>query len=132
MPEQLSSFWLAQPSVRSGDRRYFVWFALFAVALVFAGFSRTYFLHGLFHTPNLSRFMHIHAAVMTGWIVLFAFQTFLIKWHRTSLHRTLGYFGAGYAALVVIMGCSATFLSARREVRGPVDGRALFHHGASA
>jgi hypothetical protein len=54
---------------------------------------------------------------MTGWIVLFAAQTFLITSNRTGIHRVLGAFGAGYAVLVVLMGCTASVLAARREVR---------------
>ena len=34
----------------------------------------------------------------------------------TRIHRALGAFGAGYAVLVVVMGCTATVLAARREV----------------
>lgn len=61
-------------------------------------------------------FLHVHGAVMTGWIALFAVQTFLIASNHTRVHRALGAFGAGYAALVVVMGCTATVLAARREV----------------
>jgi hypothetical protein len=99
------------------DRRFFAWLAGSIVILVFVGFSRTYYLHSLFKTPTLSMFVHVHAAVMTGWIVWFAVQTFLISVNRTHMHRVLGAFGAGYAVLVVAMGCTATVLSARREVR---------------
>ena len=105
------------PSNRRSERRYFAWFAIFAATLVFVGFARTYYFHRFFHTPDLSRFLHVHAAVMTGWVVLFVLQTFLIRWHRTPLHRRFGYIGACYAVGVVVMGCTATFLSARREVR---------------
>jgi hypothetical protein len=86
------------------------------VILVFVGFSRTYYLHSLFKMPKLSTFLHVHGAVMTGWIVLFAVQTFLIASNRTRVHRTLGVFGAGYAVLVVVMGCTATVVAVRREV----------------
>jgi hypothetical protein len=102
---------------RQSKRHFFAWLAVFIAILVFVGFSRTYYLHALFKTPKLSMFLHLHAAVMTGWIVLFAVQTFLITSNRTRIHRALGAFGAGYAALVVLMGCTATVLSARREVR---------------
>ena len=67
------------------------------VLLVFVGFSRTYYLHSLFKTPKLTLFLHVHAGVMTGWIALFAVQTFLITSNRTGIHRILGTFGAGYA-----------------------------------
>jgi hypothetical protein len=101
---------------RQSERSFFVWLAVSIVLLVFAGFSRTYYLHSLFKTPKLSLFLHVHAAVMTGWIVLFAFQTFFVASNRIRVHRILGAFGAGYAVLVVAMGCTATVLSARREV----------------
>jgi len=102
---------------RRSERRFFVWLAVSIAILVFVGFSRTYYLQSLFKTPGLSMFLHVHGAVMTGWIALFAVQTFLIASHRTRIHRGLGSFGAGYAVLVVVMGCTATVLAARREVR---------------
>jgi hypothetical protein len=98
------------------ERRFFAWLAAAVVFLVFAGFSRTYYLHTFFKTPKLTVFLHIHAAAMTGWIALFAAQTFLITSNRTRIHRLLGACGAGYAVLVVVMGCTATVLAARREV----------------
>jgi hypothetical protein len=101
---------------RQSERGLFAWLAVSIVVLVFVGFSRTYYLHTFFKTPKLSSFLHVHAAVMTGWIVLFAVQTFLIASNRT-IHRVLGTLGAGYAVLVIVMGCTATVLSARREVR---------------
>lgn len=105
------------PAIRGQyDRRFFAGLAVSIVILVFVGFSRTYYLHSLFKTPSLSMFLHVHGAVMTGWIALYAVQTFLVSSHHTRIHRVLGTFGAGYAALVVVMGCTATVLAARREV----------------
>ena len=101
---------------RQSEHRFFVRLAISIAILVFVGFARTYYLHSLFETPELSTFLHIHGAVMTGWIVLFAVQTFLIASNRTRIHRILGTLGAGYAVLVVVMGCTATVLAARREV----------------
>jgi hypothetical protein len=91
--------------------------ALSIAILVFVGFARTYYLHSLFGMPALTRFLHFHGAVMTGWIVLFAVQTFLITSNRIPIHRILGGFGAGFAVLVVLMGTTATLVAARREVR---------------
>ena len=100
----------------ASERRFFSWMAVSIVILVFGGFSRTYYLHSLFRTPALSLFLHVHGAVMTGWIALFAVQTFLLASNHAHIHRVLGAFGAAYAALVVVMGCTATLLAARREV----------------
>ena len=101
---------------RQSEHRFFGWLAASIVILVFVGFSRTYYLHSLFKTPNLSMFLHVHGAVMTGWIALFAVQTFLVATNHTRIHRLLGIFGAAYAPLVVIIGCTATIIAARREV----------------
>src|SRR5579885_2590090 len=98
------------------ERRFYASLAASIAILVFVGFARTYYLQPLFKTPKLSTFLHVHGAVMTGWIVLFVIQTFLIASHRTRLHRVLGAFGAAYALLVFVMGCTATVLAARREV----------------
>lgn len=105
------------PTIRGqSDRRFFAWLAVSIVILVFVGFSRTYYLHSLFTTPKLSMFLQVHGVVMSGWIALYAIQTFLVTLNHTRIHRTLGTFGAGYSVLVVVMGCTATVLAARREV----------------
>ena len=108
-------------SARQDDRRLFVWCAAFIVLLVFVGFSRTYFLHSLFRMPAPSLFLGIHGAVMSGWIVIYFVQSLLVSVNQAAAHRKFGVFGAGYALLVVVFGSTATFLSARREVRGHTD-----------
>jgi len=108
-------------TTRSAERRFFAWTAALIAIFVFVGFSRTYYFHSLFGMPDLSLFLHIHGAVMSGWMVLFFAQTALVSLDRVATHRALGTFGAVYAALVVLLGCSATVLSARREVRAHSD-----------
>jgi hypothetical protein len=66
-------------------------------------------------------FLRVHGAVMSGWILIYFIQTILVSVNRVAVHRTFGTFGAGYAALVVGFGTTATFLAARREVRGQTD-----------
>ncbi len=106
---------LSELTVRR-ERHLFAWLAVSIAILVFGGFARTYYLQSLFKTPKLSTFLHVHGAVMTGWVVLFAVQTLLITSRHIRMHRILGAFGAGYAVVVVVMGCTATVLAARREV----------------
>jgi hypothetical protein len=108
-------------STRSAERRFFAWTAALIAIFVFVGFSRTYYFHSLFGMPDLSVFLRIHGAVMSGWVVLFFAQTALVSVDRVAAHRALGTFGAVYAALVVLLGSSATVLSARREVRAHSD-----------
>lgn len=102
---------------RLAERRFYLWTASLIAIFVFVGFSRTFYFHSLFGMPNPSLFLNIHGAVMSGWIVIFLLQTALVSVDRVGAHRVLGTVGAVYAALVVLLGSSATVLSARREVR---------------
>lgn len=107
----------AKTSVRRADGLLFPLIALAIVFFVFAGFSRTYYLHSLFHQPAPSRFLQFHAILMSGWILLLLVQSGLIWMRKVRLHRRLGIAGVCYAALIPIVGTIATFQAAAREVR---------------
>ena len=66
--------------VRGGP--LYAWAALAIVAIVFAGFARTFYLKVLFDTPTLSTQLHVHGVVMTLWFALFALQVGLIATRR--------------------------------------------------
>jgi hypothetical protein len=85
---------------------------VFAV-IVFIGFSRTYYLKGLFGTPSLSRFARIHGAVFTAWTIFFVCQTALVAAGRTDLHRRIGAASAVLAAGIVSLGTLMAFYSVR-------------------
>jgi hypothetical protein len=99
-------------SVRNG--RFYVSIAVASALLVFAGFARTYFLRSLFGFPALPGFLHLHGLVITLWFVLFFVQACLISAHRTHLHRQLGVFGVGLAALMVAVTGAVVLSAARR------------------
>jgi hypothetical protein len=104
--------------VKRPDRQFFIWLALFFGLLVFAGFSPSFYLHTLFHRPlPASQLIEFHGALMTGWILLFLVQTFLVETGRLSWHRQIGVFGFAYAAVIVPTGCLSTLYAARREIR---------------
>lgn len=107
----------------SSDRRFFAASAAAVVIFVFAGFARSFYLHGLFGVPSPSPFLQFHGSVMSGWVLLLFIQTALISTKRVLWHRRLGFTGACYAALIVVLGCVATLSAAAREVR---------HHSADA
>lgn len=91
------------------------------VALVFMAFARKFYLGWLFHSPQLPLLVTVHAAVMTGWVLLFMVQTVLVASRQVRLHQGLGKIGAGWGALVVIMGCVTTLHASAREVRAHSD-----------
>lgn len=106
---------------RRFDRRFYNGASLVFLALVFSAFARTYYLKGFFATPALSMRVHIHGAVMTGWVVLLVAQSVLVATHRVQWHRKLGAFGAIWAVLVVILGSTTTLNAAAREVGQHTD-----------
>jgi hypothetical protein len=104
-------------SMTPGDRivpQRFYFYALVCAALaVFAGFSKSYFLKGLFGTPALYPLLHLHGLVMSSWFVLFGVQTLLIQRHRSDVHRRLGVVGVLLAATMVAVGSAVVIVNAR-------------------
>jgi hypothetical protein len=92
----------------------FVVAVLLAVALVFAGFARTFYLKGWFGTPPLSNLLVVHGLVMSAWIVLLVMQTALVESGRTNLHRKLGVVGGLVAVLVLVVNVMAALDAGRR------------------
>ena len=101
------------------DRIFFASMAIAVALTVFAGFSRTYFLKGIFGTRALSPFFHLHGLVFTTWIILFVVQVSLVSAGRTDIHRRLGVAGAILAPLMVVIGLMAAIDSARRSFTPP-------------
>ena len=88
----------------ASDRRLYAGVAAGTALIIFVGFAQTYYLKGLFGTPQLRLLLHIHGLVMTAWLVLFFVQVRLVAMRRTDLHRRLGVVGAVVAGLVLIVG----------------------------
>ncbi len=84
--------------------RFYSHVAVFIAALVFVGFSRTYYLRILSDLPPLTLLVHLHGLVSTAWLALFITQTRLVAVRRVDLHMKLGIAGVGLAAAMVIIG----------------------------
>jgi hypothetical protein len=104
-------------SPRRVERRFYLGCTATFLALMFLAFARSYYFKGFFGTPALSLRVHVHGAVMTGWVVLLAVQASLVAAHKVQWHRRLGVAGAAWALLVVILGSTTTWNAAAREVR---------------
>jgi hypothetical protein len=102
------------------ERRFFAWGAAIIVLTAFGGFARTYYLKGAFDSPSLTALVHVHAAVMTAWVILFVTQTRLVAAQRTDLHRRLGVFGAMLLVSIAAIGVVTAIESARRGLT-PTD-----------
>ncbi|MFZ0300477.1 MAG: hypothetical protein WAM13_19160 [Candidatus Sulfotelmatobacter sp.] len=103
---------------RNGFLKRYFYFAmsLLMAAIVITGFKRTVNEH-LFH-PAVPRpfILWIHGAAFTGWIAFFIFQSTLVRVHKVSWHRSIGWFGAGLAAVMVPLGVTTAIVMARFDM----------------
>ncbi len=86
------------------DDIFFSAMAILILGTVFLGFARSYYLAGVFQAHLPDPLIHVHAAVLSAWILLFIAQTALISSGRTEVHKRIGIFGAGLAASVIVLG----------------------------
>lgn len=86
------------------DSRFFSTMAVLILATTAVGFSRTYYLNGLFYAPLPSPIIHLHAVVFTIWILLYVVQSALVPLGRVAAHRKLGMAAFGFAGLTAVVG----------------------------
>ncbi|MCW3845709.1 hypothetical protein OF829_00545 [Sphingomonas sp. LB-2] len=90
------------PQTARSDERFFLIMALTMMALVFTAFSVNLAMgRSTFARPLL---VHAHAVVFMGWIVIYVLQNLLVSRGSMALHRALGWIGAGWIALMIVLG----------------------------
>ena len=82
--------------------RFPVFAATALAALIFVGFSRTYYLRFLSDVPPLTVAAHLHGLFATLWLVLHYTQARLIAVHRVDLHKRLGIVTVCVGVLVAV------------------------------
>jgi FtsH-binding integral membrane protein len=95
-------------------QRYFYFvMSLLLATLVVSGFQRTVNAN-LFH-PAIPRPMILwfHAAAFAAWILFFIAQSTLVRIRKVAWHRVIGWFGAGLAAVMVLLGVTTAIVMAR-------------------
>jgi hypothetical protein len=99
--------------------RFYFWMALLLALLMFAGFAPSVYMRGaFFEVAPIPLYLHVHAAILTGWFLLFVVQTSLASSGRLADHRKLGTAGAIYAAVAFIAALVATFGFVPRTLAG--------------
>ena len=106
------------------DRMFYLGVAVTAAAIVFAGFSRTYYLRSVFGRPEIGLLRHVHGFLFTSWIVLLLVQVSLVAAKRTDIHRRLGVAGGVLAVLMVVAG-TVLGIDAARQGHSPAGIPAL-------
>jgi len=104
------------------DRIFFSFTSLLMLVTVFVGFSRTYYLAGVFRAPLPSLVLHLHAVAFSLWVPLLIVQTSLVSAKRVDLHRKLGIAGFLLGCSMVVLGVLAAIDSMARSF--PSTGRA--------
>jgi hypothetical protein len=95
------------------SRYFYFCMSLMIAVLVVWGFSHTVDA-GLFHAkPPRPLLLWIHGAAFSSWVVLFIAQSTLVRVRKVNVHRLLGWFVAGLAAIMVVLGCTITVVMAR-------------------
>lgn len=105
----------ARPRI-SAEHAFFGAMSFVLLALVCAGFSRTFFLHRWFPEVRAPAepFFAVHGVVFLSWYVLLAVQSALVAQQRVALHRRLGVLGGVLASVMVVLGLIGTVISGRR------------------
>jgi|SRR5271168_4258144 len=94
-------------------RYFYLVMSLLMAGIVIAGFRLTVNEH-LFH-PAVQRpfILWIHASAFAGWVIFFILQSTLVRVHKVSWHRSIGWFGAGLAAVMVPLGVTTAVVMTR-------------------
>jgi len=99
------------------DSIFFPGMALALAAVVFTGFAPSWFLRGYIRPSiplePLSPLIMVHGTAFTLWVALFIAQTSLVAANRRDIHRKLGWWGAGLAIAMLILGWTAALNSLR-------------------
>ena len=98
--------------------RYFY----FSMSLVLAGLVVWGFSHtvetSLFHAnPPRPLLLWIHGTAFSTWIIFFIAQSALVRLRKVSVHRALGWFGAGLSAVMVGLGFTIAVVMTRFDMR---------------
>lgn len=114
VPSTVSRKWLI-------ERVFFTGLSVAMVLAVFVGFSRSYYLKGIYGSPDLRPLFHLHGLLFTLWMVLLIVQTGLVASRRTPLHRRLGVAGGLLAVVMTGMAMAMTIDLARRSAAASSD-----------
>src|SRR5579872_4786361 len=90
--------------------------SLVMAALVLWGCSHTVEA-SLFHAnPPRPLLLWMHGAAFATWVVLLIVQSAMVRVRKVSLHRFLGWIGAGIAAVMVALGFVAATVMTRFDI----------------
>lgn len=103
---------------------FFLWGGLVMAAVITAGF--TFFVLMGISSFNAPLVVHAHALIFFGWVVIYVAQTWFATRGSITLHRKLGWIGAGWLAAMAIIGPLVAIEAIRLGRAAPVYQPAFF------
>src|SRR3954469_16695525 len=100
------------------DHRFFSVMSIACAVVVLTGFASKYLPRFAAGGVGVPPIIHLHAAIFTTWLGLFIAQSHLVGRGRIEIHKRLGLFSVGFAALMLIVGIQAAITVTRRGDRG--------------
>lgn len=95
------------------SRYFYLCMSLVLAALVILGFSRTVNPNLFRASPPRPQLLWMHGAAFSMWIVFFIAQSALVRARKVGVHRALGWFGAGLASVMVVLGLAVAVVMTR-------------------
>ena len=115
---------ISQTTARSSSAQsaalVYVAISLAIAGIVVWGFWPSYFGPLIAGTANKPWFIHAHAAVFLGWVILLVAQASFIALGKVAQHRRVGRVGAFYGALVFGVGLAVSIAAPALRVRSGV------------
>jgi hypothetical protein len=104
------------------DRIFFPLMCLTILVTVWLGFSKTYYGVGMVRAQLPATIIHVHAVVMTLWLLTLVVQTSLVSVRKVKLHMAWGLWGFALAVCMIPIGTLAGINSLRRDFTAPWAG----------
>lgn len=95
------------------DKYFYFGMSLLVPLVVVYGFSHTVDQNLIHATPSRPWILWAHGIVMTVWLAFFIFQSALVRTHNVKVHRRTGWFGAGLAVLISVLGIATAIIMDR-------------------
>ncbi|MGA8311255.1 MAG: hypothetical protein WB755_14570 [Terriglobales bacterium] len=95
------------------ENYFYFLMTLLIFGTVVYGFSHTVdqnLIHPAVPRPFI---LYVHAAVFSGWLVLFVLQSTLVRSHHVRWHRRVGWFGVGLGAVIPVLGVATAIAMGR-------------------
>jgi FtsH-binding integral membrane protein len=98
------------------NRYFYLTMSLVMTVLVLWGFSHTVEQNLFRAKPAKPLLLWMHGAAFSTWMVFFIAQSALVRIRKVSVHRTLGWFGAALAALMLVLGLTVAVYMTRWDM----------------